>query len=395
MRAFKKRTRYPLEVHQQLWRRLAAGDRVVLIAADLGVSQSWIRKVRYDAGGVFTPIKQYSDRYLSEIDRWEIARLLEAGHGVRAIARRTGRSPSTISRELRRNQDPRVHRYLPGRAQMLAQQRQRRPKQRKLVRCPALRTEVQKGLDLKWSPEQISGRLRVDFSDDGSMQISPETIYKCIYIKPVGELERLLKATLRQRRAARRPQGRTQRAGQMKDMVSIHDRPTDVEDRLVPGHHEGDLIIGSRVSNTAIATVVERTTGYTTLVHLPLGKATDHVVAQISESMQGYPAAFLKSLTWDQGKEMAAHARITAATGLDVYFADAHSPWQRGTNENTNGLLREYFPKGTDLSIHTADYLQFVQDQLNDRPRKRLGFHTPREEFTRLLIQDSGVATTP
>lgn len=395
MRSLPRKAKLSREVSRELWRRLAAGDRVVVIAAELGVSRSWVSTVRRQAGGVFEPIKDYSGRYLSEVERWEIARLVEAGHGVREVAVLMGRSASTISRELRRNLDPRLQRYVPGRAQQMAQLRQRRPKQRKLVRFPRLRAEVQRGLDDRWSPEQISGRLKLDFSDDDDMRVSPETIYKCIYIKPVGEMERLLSASLRSKRGVRRPHGRRTRQGQIPDLVSIHDRPGEVEERQVPGHHEGDLIVGAAVTNSAIATVVERVTGYTTLVHLPEGRSSEHVVAQVSAAMSTLPAVFAKSLTWDRGKEMTAHTKLTSSTGLSVYFADPYSPWQRGTNENTNGLLREYFPKGTDLSQHSAVDLQAVQDQLNNRPRKRLGFHTPLEEFTRLIAQDTGVATTP
>lgn len=391
----KRASRFAWEVQQRIWAGLAAGERVAEIAAAAGVSQSWVFLLKQQAGGVFEPVREYSGRYLSPTDRWEIVRLLEAGHGVREIARLMRRSASTISRELRRNVDLRMGRYVPGRAQQLAQERQRRPKERKLAKCQQLRSHVQTKLAQNWSPEQISGRMEVDFPHDESMRISHETIYQAIYVKPVGEMERLLKADLRSKRDARRQHGRRSRKDtRIPDLVSIHERPDEVKGRKVPGHHEGDLIVGTVVSKSAIGTVVERVTGYTTLVHLPQGKGSDHVIAQLGATLASYPSELLKTLTWDRGTEMAHHSDLTASTGLKVYFADPHSPWQRGTNENTNGLLRQYFPKGTDLSLHTEEHLKFVQDQLNDRPRKRLGFRTPREELTRLLTEDS-VATTP
>ena len=394
MRMFLRKPRLAWEVHQRVWEMLSAGERTREISRETGVSISAINLYKSEAGGVFEPVKTYSGRYLSILDRWEIARLLDAGNGVNQIARLMGRAPSTISRELARNHDPHTGRYIPGSAQMKAQQRQRRPKQRILVANPRLCREVQAMLDKHWSPEQVSGRIRADFSDDTSMRISPETIYQCIYVKPVGELERLLKADLRSRHVIRRRQGRQKRDLNIPDPVSIHDRPAEVESREVPGHHEGDLILGTVASKSAIGTIVERTTGYLTLVHLPDGKRPQHVIDQITTVMSQYPPTLAKSLTWDRGREMSRHRQLTASTGIQVYFADPHSPWQRGSNENINGLLRQYFPKSTDLSVHDAAALQFVQDELNDRPRKRFGFRTPREELTRLMSQE-GVATTP
>ncbi|GAB3812662.1 hypothetical protein GCM10028820_06070 [Tessaracoccus terricola] len=379
---FQRRPKYSLELHKQVWCRLEAGQPVESIAAEFGVSKSWMWLLHKQAGDMFKRVRQYSGRYLGMAERFEIGELFHAGHGIRQIARMMGRCPSTISRELRRNAaagsaGPGL-RYVPWEAHRQAVVRQARPKERKLQQRPRLRRVVRAGLDENWSPEQISGRLKVDFPDDGDMRISPESIYQAIYVKPVGGLERLLKADLRSRRSERRRQGRQHRKGKtIPDLVSIHERPVDVETRQVPGHHEGDLIVGSTESSSAIATVVERVTGYTTLVHLPQGRNTAHVVAQLTAAMNQYPPAFLKSVTWDRGNEMSSHKNLTKATGLEVYFADPYCPWQRGTNENTNGLLRQYFPKGTDLSIHSADYLQFVQDQLNDRPRTTRLPHTP------------------
>ncbi len=247
----------------------------------------------------------------------------------------------------------------------------------------------------RFSPEQIAGRLKVVFADNPSMQISHESIYQSIYVYPRGELQRELKAALRSGRAVRRRRGRRDTRSTIADAVSIHDRPEEVEGRLIPGHHEGDLIKGSTASNSAVGTIVERTTGYLTLLPLRDGHSADQVADAIVEHLSALPAWFAKTLTWDRGIELARHASITARTGIDVYFADPYSPHQRGSNENTNGLIREYLPKGTDLSVHTPTELAAIADELNDRPRKRLGFYTPREVFAKLLTEDlQRVATT-
>jgi IS30 family transposase len=313
---------------------------------------------------------------------------------VRQVAGRLRRSPSTVRRELARNADPRTGLYAPERAHGLARRRQRRPKASRLSRNPALRAAVQGMLDRRYSPEQASGRLKVDYPGDPSMQVSHETIYQSIYVYPRGELKRELKAGLRRGRDARRPRGRREGRGKIVGAVPIGQRPPEAEGRLVPGHHEGDLVMGTVASNSAVGTVVERMTGFLTLLHLPDGHTADAVADAVTSRLAALPSWFASTLTWDNGKEMARHARITETTGVQVYFADPHSPWQRGSNENTNGLLREYLPKGTDLSRHTAEQLQAIEDELNDRPRKRLGYHTPREELAKLLEQDR-VATTP
>jgi IS30 family transposase len=228
------------------------------------------------------------------------------------------------------------------------------------------------------------------------MQVSHESIYQSIYVFPRGELRRELKASLRSGRAVRRSRGRRETRGGIKDAVSIHDRPEEVEGRLIPGHHEGDLIMGSTASKSAVGTIVERTTGYLTLLPLQQGHNATQVADAIVEQLSALPEWFVKTLTWDRGFELARHASITARTGIDVYFADPYSPWQRGSNENTNGLIREYLPKSTDLSVHTTADLAEVADALNDRPRKRLGFYTPREAFAKLLSEDlHRVATAP
>jgi transposase, IS30 family len=336
----------------------------------------------------------YSDRYLDRDQRYEIARLRESGLSQRQVAARLGVSPSTVCRELARNSDPRTGHYAPEQADTMAWQRQRRPKRSRLSEDPVLRAAVQRLLDRRLSPEQVSGRLAVEYEDDLSMRVSHETIYQSIYLYPRGELKKELKASLRTRRSARRPRGRARLRGKIVNAVPIGQRPAEAEGRLVPGHHEGDLVMGSKASNSAVATIVERTTGYLTLIPLPHGHTADAVADAVTARLTALPSWFAKTMTWDNGKEMARHERITGQSGVQVYFADPHSPWQRGTNENTNGLLREYMPKGTDLSQYTAGQVQAIEDELNDRPRKRLGYRTPREELAKLLEQNR-VATTP
>lgn len=386
----------PPERVRLLMDHLAAGLSPPRAAAAAGVSRSHAYVLHHKMGGVYRPAgTTYSERYLSREERYELARLRECGLGVRAVAERMGRSPSTVSRELARNADPRTGAYQPERAHRLAWERQRRPKGSKLSRCPALRGAVQRLLDRRYSPEQVSGRLKVEHPDDPGMHVSHETIYQSIYVYPRGGLRRELKACLRTGRQVRRRRGRREMRGRIVDAVPIGQRPAEVAGRLVPGHHEGDLVMGSKASNSAVGTIVERTTGYLTLLPLPHGHDAASVADAIIERMSALPPWFARTLTWDRGTELAHHKKITAATGIAVYFADPHAPWQRGSNENINGLLREYLPKGTNLSQHTPAQLQAIATELNDRPRKRLGFHTPAEEFAKLLEQDHSVATTP
>ena len=378
---------------------LAAGMNPLRASRAAGVSKSFAYELREKMmGGVCRPpAVTYSSRYLDRDERYEIARLREQVPPLsgRQIAARLGRSPSTVSREVARNADPRTGGYQPERAHRLAWQRQRRPKASRLAGNPALRAAVQKLLDRRYSPEQASGRLKVQFPGDAAMRASHETIYQSLYVYPRGGLRRELKASLRSGRAARRPRGRgPETRGKITAAVPIGQRPPEVEGRLVPGHHEGDLVMGTAASNSAVGTIVERTTGYLTLLHLPDGHTADAVAAAVIKRLAEYPAWFARTLTWDNGKEMARHQRVTEQTGIQVYFADPHAPWQRGSNENINGLLREYLPKGTDLSRHTAAQLQAIQDELNDRPRKRFGYYTPREQLAKLLEQEH-VATTP
>lgn len=361
-----------------------------------GVSATFARNWHHRVGGVYRPPgTTYSDRYLDRDERYELVRLIEAGLSMRAVAAQLGRAPSTISRELARNRGPSGHSQ-PERADRLAWVRQRRPKPSKLAGNPQLAAKVQTLLDRRFSPEQICGRLKLLFADNPSMQISHESIYQSIYVYPRGELRHELKAALRTGRALRQRRGRQENRGHIRDGVSIHDRPEEVEGRLIPGHHEGDLIKGTTASNSAVGTIVERTSGFLGLLPLRDGHSAIQVADAIVTHFGKLPAMFAKTLTWDRGVELARHASITARTGVDVYFADPYSPHQRGSNENTNGLIREYLPKGTDLSVHTEAELAAIADELNDRPRKRLGFYTPREVFAKLLAEDlQRVATTP
>jgi len=387
-----------------------------------------------------------SGRYLSFAEREEIA-ILHASLGVREIARRIGRSPSTISRELRRNAATRSGdlQYRATTAQWHADRRAKRPKIAKLARSHELRQYVQDRLAgiitaadgtgipgpkvrwigrrhgprqdrrwaTSWSPEQIANRLRVDFPEDESMRISHEAIYQTLYVQGRGALRRELVACLRTGRALRVPRARSRTRGKkfISPDIMISERPAEAADRAVPGHWEGDLILG--LGSSAIGTLVERTTRFTMLLHLPrmgdygqprvkngpalAGHGAEAVRDAITQSITRLPEQLRRSLTWDQGTEMAQHAQLRIDTGLAVYFCDPHSPWQRGTNENTNGLLRQYFPKGTDMSKHSRDDLDAVASVLNSRPRKTLGWMTPAEVFDKYLysLQQGSVATTP
>lgn len=328
----------------------------------------------------------------------------DKGWGVRAIAARLNRSPSTISRELRRAARAPEHvrpsrpAYRPRIAQEDADAKRHRRRDRKLTTNLALRREVQARLALNHSPEQIASRLRVDYPDDPEMWVSHETIYQSLYVQGRGGLKRELVKHLRTGRSLRKPRRTSQeRRGRIPNMVNIAHRPKEIEDRAVPGDWEGDLILGTVESGSAIGTLVERATGFSMLLHLPESHTADAVAEAMIVKMTHLPAELKRSLTWDQGKELSEHVRIAEATGLDIYFCDPHSPWQRGTNENTNGLYRQYFPKGTDLSQWGSGYLDMVAAELNARPRKRLGWQTPAEALAKLLNEhddSTGVATT-
>jgi IS30 family transposase len=324
-------------------------------------------------------------RRLSFTEREEIGCRHAAGEGVRAIARVLARSPSTVSRELARGTVRRKTGYRPSVAQARADARSRRPKAALLARDGRLREHVQGQLLAKYSPEQISRRLAAGFRDDPEMRVSHETIYQALYVQGRGALRRELASCLRTGRALRKPRRRTaKRRGRIAGMVNISQRPAEAEDRAVPGHWEGDLITGS-VNKSASGTLVERPTGYVMLLHLPVAHGALEVQDAMVEVMSSLPDTLRRTLTWDQGREMCNHAQIAEATELDIYFCDPHSPWQRGTSENTNGLLGQYFPKGTDLSGYHRDYLVFVAAELNRRPRKRLGWRSPAEALDHIL----------
>lgn len=431
----------------KFWAAIAAGAKTEDAVREAGVSSPvgfrWFRH----AGGVNPCLSAtVSGRYLSFPEREEIALLKARGLGVRAIAREVKRDPSTISRELRRNASTRTASldYRASLAQWHAERRARRPKVAKLVVNERLRAYVQDALagvvrdadgqpvgpagpewkgrnkphrkDRRWtrgwSPEQIAQRLRVEFPEDESMRISHEAIYQALYVQSRGALKRELVACLRTGRALRVPRSRTRQQAwaHVTPDVLISERPAEAEDRAVPGHWEGDLVIG--LERSAIGTIVERTTRFTMLIHLPRedGYRHKHTVKNgpalagygaitmknaLASTMSSLPEQLRRSLTWDRGKELSAHAAFTVETGIPVFFADPHSPWQRGTNENTNGLLRQYFPKGTDLARWNADDLAAVAAALNGRPRKTLGWKTPAEALDEHLrsLQQGSVAS--
>jgi IS30 family transposase len=386
-------------VRRRFWQSIAAGLPTEEAADAAGVSHACGRNWFRDGGGMpVVSMGEPSGRYLSLSEREEIAVGRAAGETVRAIAARIGRAPSTVSRELRRNRVLGGHSgdYRATLAQAKAEARARRPKTTRLAAHPRLRAEVQAMLEARMSPEQISGRLPLLFPDDASMRVCHEVIYQSLYVQGRGGLRRELARCLRTGRALRKPRRRVDRRterARIPDMVMISDRPAEVADRAVPGNWEGDLIVGAE-NKSAIGTLVERTTRFTLLLHLPRGHGAAEVRDAIIDAMAELPTHLRRSLTWDQGIEMAQHVQISTATDLAVYFCHPHSPWQRGTNENTNGLLRQYFPKGTDLSQHTAAELAAAQAELNARPRKVLGYHTPAEALARTLYTGR-VATTP
>ncbi|MGW0302851.1 IS30 family transposase [Streptomyces anthocyanicus] len=333
-------------------------------------------------------------RYLREDERIHIADRLREKAGIRQIAAELGRSPSTISREIRRNRtvlhDYGTWYYRPHAAQARADARRPRPKLTKISQSPVLRQAVQERLDEKWSPEQICHALRRQFPDRPEMHVVHETIYQALYVQGRGALRRELAGSLRSGRARRRPrrQAQQRQPRYSHPMVMISDRPAEAEDRAVPGHWEGDLIIGKN-SRSAIGTLVERSTRYVMLLHLPAGHGAEAVRDALTSTVTTLPAHLRRSLTWDQGSEMGRHHEFTLATDIPVYFCDPASPWQRGSNENTNGLLRQYFPKGTDLTEYTPEHLRAVADQLNRRPRKTLDWETPAERLAKLLATAS------
>ena len=390
-----------IEKQARFWVLMAQGSTLQAACDAVGVNRRTGRHWRQATGGQIPRKKpEPSGRYLCLEERLRIADLHLAGAGVRAIATQVGRPASTISRELRRNGSKPSTRgrskYAPYAAQKRAELRARRPKASKFENAE-LAAVVQAKLCVKWSPEQISDHLATTFPDGVEMQVCPETIYQALYVQGRGHLRADLHQHLRTGRAVRRPRRSTAKgpSGKIPDMIMISERPAEVADRAVPGHWEGDLILGSNC-RSAIATLVERQTRYTMLVHLPEGHGALAVRDCLEAAIKTLPEHLRKSLTWDKGTELAQHRQITLATKMAIYFCDPHSPWQRGTNENTNGLLRQYFPKGTDLTIHSPERLLEVATELNARPRKALGRITPAEALQRLLFDPEPpiVATT-
>jgi len=319
---------------------------------------------------------------LTLADREEITIGLHRGETFTAIAIHVGKNVSTVTREVHAN-GGREH-YRAWRAHRRARERARRPKTAKLA-CPRLAAQVAQGLAQWWSPQEIAQRLRVDFPDDPMMWVSHETIYQSLFVQGRGELRRELTRCLRTGRAHRWPRNRAeQNRGSIPGMILISERPAEVEDRAIPGHWEGDLIIGKN-NRSAVGTLVERSTRYVILLHLPDGRNADHVDAAMRRAIAKLPTDMFRTITWDRGKEMTRHAAFTIDTGIQIYFCDPHSPWQRGTNENTNGLLRQYMPKGTNLAIHTQADLDAIAHSLNNRPRKTLGYMKPSERLAEIL----------
>lgn len=369
---------------RQLARRLSArGLSLREIGRQVGCSHEVVRTVvrRESKRPVRSQAWRPGPGRLTLADREEISLGLRSGHSFTAIAARLGKATSTVSREVAANGGRRDYRA--WRAHQRARVQARRPKPFKLRRG-RLAGQVTTWLKDWWSPQEIAHRLRMEYPDDPTMHVSHETIYQSLFVQGRGELRRELVRCLRTGRAKRRPRRRPDNWGQLRDMVMISDRPAEVEDRAVPGHWEGDLIIGKDM-RSAVGTLVERTTRYVLLLHLPDGRNAAGVEHALRQAIGTLPDELRRSLTWDQGKEMAHHARFSVSTGIQVYFCDPHKPWQRGSNENTNGLLRQYMPKGTDLSVHTAEDLARYARSLNDRPRKTLGYMKPSERLAELL----------
>ncbi len=379
----KRRWRYlPADVRRDVIRLAAKGRTQLEIVGELDLSLGVVWRTLKPLGGVirFEDWRPSTAR-LSLEDRVEIKLGLERGLTLCDIARSIGRHASTVCREVKANGGR--NRYRPFSAHERAARAARRPKPTKLQHV-ALRRRVVHDLEHLHSPKQIAARLRSEFGDDEAMQISHETIYKSLYVQGRGELRKELARCLRTGRAKRRPQGRIQKHGSIPDMVMISERPAAIEDRAVPGHWEGDLILG-KDNASAVGTLVERTTRFVILLHLPTDRSAETVRNAMTKAIVRLPAMLRRSVTWDQGPELAQHVRFTVETGVPVYFCDPHSPWQRGSNENTNGLLRQYMPKGTDLSTVSPQKLRAIADSLNSRPRETLDWMTPSEKLAELI----------
>lgn len=365
----------------EIRRRVARGESCEQIAEAISCTDRTVRRLLNSVGGMHVRERDRSSLRLSLAEREEISRGLKIGESLRSIASRLGRCGSTISREVSANGGP--IEYRAAAADEAAYCRARRPKQAKLASCRRLRCEVEAMLKKRWSPQQIAARLTLEFPDDPEMRVSHETIYQSLFVQSRGALRKELTASLRSGRTRRRGRGSRRPGGTIKNIVLISERPAEVKDRAVPGHWEGDLIFGS-LGKSAIATLVERQTRYLLLARIA-GRTSAEVCAAVREQIQSLPEHLARSLTWDQGREMADHLNFTVDTGVQVYFCDPRSPWQRGTDENTNGLLRQYFPRGMDLSKLTQQELDDVAVELNDRPRETLGWMKPSEQLADLL----------
>jgi IS30 family transposase len=379
----KARVWFSASERADLWERWKGGQCVADIARSLERrNKSGVYKILAASGGITPRPRERAAAALTLEEREEISRGVAAGRSIRRIAAGLGRCPSTVSRELKRNGG--AGSYRANEAELCAWDRARRPKPCRLARHPELRWRVAEKLARQWSPEQISGWLKEEFGSEKEMQISHETIYKSLFVQARGVLKKKLMVHLRTRRQLRQAKGgATKRGlGSIVDAISIRERPAEADDRAVPGHWEGDLLSGAK--NTHIATLVERHTRFVMLIKLE-GKDTTSVVEALARQVRKLPTELRRSLTWDRGKEMADHKRFTLATDVKVYFCDPRSPWQRGSNENTNGLLRQYFPKRTDLSAFSQTYLNRIAQRLNERPRKTLGFKCPADRLRAVL----------
>jgi len=379
-----RRRWFSQEQKAELWERWKSGQSPSDIAHALErKTKGGVYRILALTGGIAPVARRRCPVALVLDEREEISRGIAAGRSIRRIAARLERSPSTVSREVRRHGGRSSYRATDADAR--AWERALRPKPCRLASRPGLRWRVAEKLALEWSPEQISGWLKRDFPADEGMWVSHETIYRSLFVQARGVLKKELIGHLRAARRIRQPKGGTTPSrplGQIVDMVSIRERPAEVEDRAVPGHWEGDLLSGA--NNTHMVTLVERQSRFAMLIKVP-GKETAGVVAALSKHVRKLPLELRRSLTWDRGKEMADHKNFTIATNVQVYFCDPRSPWQRGSNENTNGLLRQYFPKGTDLSGYSQSYLNKIALRLNQRPRKTLGFETPADKLAAVL----------
>jgi IS30 family transposase len=368
----------------ELWRRWRAGESLVDIARALARERTGLSDIVIAAGGIAPAPRRRGPLALTLAEREEISRAVAQGASVRAIARGLQRAPSTISRELRRHGGRAAYRA--ARADRRAWARACRPKACRLSRCPALRRQVAAKLACQWAPQQIAGWLRTTFPDDPAMQVSHETIYRSLFVQSRGVLKRELQQHLRRQARIRHARAAAQVGhypGHIVDAVSIRQRPAEVADRAVPGHWEGDLLMGARRASQ-VATLVERQSRYLMLVRLPRADAAT-VVRALARRVQRLPQGLMKSLTWDRGSEFAGHRAFTVATKVQVYFCDPQSPWQRGSNENTNGLLRQYLPKRTDLSTYTQTQLDAIALRLNTRPRLTLGYQTPAAKLAEIV----------